>query len=268
MGKYLTSLLILASSILLPDEIFADEQVRRVQEELRKRHLFYADANGEHDPALTAAIKRYQQRKGFAPTGVIDSEILASLGIIKLAPLATKTPVVVANRGDVHGANGERLPSYPPFFSSNHERLSEFDLAIIDQHIVLALAPDGRLAPRRNRAGSSGRPMDHQNATGAPFQITFELANERTVQATTKAVGNTLVLPSGEMPWELGAIDEELAPQAAVKSNRPSTRRSRRVRPRKETNPIILTYQTVDRAIRNLFGDAQPKRKRATAKRL
>jgi hypothetical protein len=83
MGKYLTSLLILTSSLLLPDEIFADEQVRRVQEELRKRHLFYADASGEKSTALKLALKRYQERKGFSPTGVIDSVTLASLGIAK-----------------------------------------------------------------------------------------------------------------------------------------------------------------------------------------
>src|SRR5688572_29374133 len=125
MGKYLTSLLILtSSSLFLPDEIFADEQVRRVQEELRKRHLFYADVDGENGLALTMALKRYQQKKGFSATGSIDHVTLASLGLPTATPVAATTPITVRKRGQVYGANGETLPNYLPFRWSNHEGVS------------------------------------------------------------------------------------------------------------------------------------------------
>lgn len=271
MRKYLTSLLIIASSILLPDEIFADEQVRKVQEELRKRHLFYANANGEQSRALTAAIKRYQEKKGFAPTGVIDSETLASLGIPRTAPLAARTPVFVGHRGEVRGANGEKLPSYPPFLWPSDERVGQFDPANLGQnHIELALANHTRPGQWRHRAaGNRVGLINQENNTGAPFQIAFQLARGGIGQITGNALAPRVVLhPSGDMYWELGAIEEDRVEEPAIKSKRRSHRRTRRVRPRKETNPIVLTYRSVDRAIRHLFGDTQTKKKRATSKRL
>lgn len=59
----------------------ADEQVRQVQEELRKRNLFFGDIDGRTSSALAAALKRYQARKGFAPTGTINDETATSLSI-------------------------------------------------------------------------------------------------------------------------------------------------------------------------------------------
>lgn len=61
--------------------ILADEQIRRVQEELRKRNLFFGDVNGQTSPELVGALKRYQNRKGFAVTGAIDEETANSLSI-------------------------------------------------------------------------------------------------------------------------------------------------------------------------------------------
>src|SRR5687768_5814925 len=40
---------------------FGDEQVRRVQEELRKRNLYFADIDGKKSKEVTAAIRRYQE---------------------------------------------------------------------------------------------------------------------------------------------------------------------------------------------------------------
>ena len=247
MGKHLTSLLIIASAILLPHEIYADEQVRRVQEELRKRHLFYANANGEKGPALTRALKRYQQKKGFAPTGVIDSVTLISLGIRTPAPFAATTPIVIGKRGQVHGANGESLPHYPPFLWPDDETGSKFDPAVGNRdhdYIELTLA-DFRRHDRRN-------PLTQQIR-----------------HVTTNPDWFTLALPSAAAEsTELGALDDEPALQTAVRPGRRPQRRTRRVKPRKETNPFVLTYQSVDRAIRSLFGDTQTKRKRSSSKRL
>lgn len=59
----------------------ADEETRQVQEELRKRHLFFKDIDGRPGLEYALAIKRYQQRMGFAQTGVADEVTLYSLGI-------------------------------------------------------------------------------------------------------------------------------------------------------------------------------------------
>ena len=271
MGKYLTSLLILASSLLLPDEIFADEQVRQVQEELRKRHLFYADANGEKGSALTIALKRYQEKKGFSPTGIIDAVTLASLGIPIAAPFAATTPVVVGNRGQIHGANGESLPSYPPFLWPNDERIGKSHPAILDRdYFDLALADFGRHTTQRRRTSVKRvRLISFADERSAPFEGPFDASSQPIVHATANPVWNSLVLqPPAEGPLELGAIDDEPMLQASVKPGRRPHRRTRPVRARKETNPFILTYQSVDRAIRSLFGDTQTKKKRSTAKRL
>lgn len=258
MGKYLTSLLILTSAFLLPDEAFADEQVRRVQEELRKRHLFYAVVNGEKSGALSLALKRYQEKKGFSATGLIDAVTLASLGIPIRAPFATATPVVVGKRGQINGANGERLPNAPPVLWPKAERASKFDPAVIDRdYVELALAEFDREGPRRSASGNRIRLTGPKYAGRTPSETAFDATSEGIRHEESAAE------PSAEF-----ALDTERASRVAVRSDRQSRRRTRRVRPRKETNPFVLTYQSVDRAIRSLFGDTQTKKKRSTAKRL
>lgn len=59
----------------------ADEQVRQVQEELRKRNLYFGDVDGQASTDLANALKRYQARKGFAVTGAIDEETATSLNV-------------------------------------------------------------------------------------------------------------------------------------------------------------------------------------------
>lgn len=55
--------------------------IREVQDELRKRNLFFGDLDGRMTPQLSGALKRYQKRKGFEPTGAIDGPTVASLQI-------------------------------------------------------------------------------------------------------------------------------------------------------------------------------------------
>ena len=269
MGKYLTSLLILTTSLLLPHEIFADEQVRRVQEELRKRHLFYANPDGVKGAALAIAVKRYQQKKGFSPTGIIDSVTLVSLGIPPAVSSAASTPIAIGKRGEVHGANGERLPSYPPFLWPNEERVSKFDPAIIDREYVDLANFDRRGRQRRRALDKRVRLTSPEFEPAAPFATAFDLRSERIRHATASPVWPSLVLqPPTEGLVELVAIDDEPVLQATGRSGRRTQRRSRRVKPRKETNPFVLTYQSVDRALRSLFGDTQSKKKRSMSKRL
>jgi peptidoglycan hydrolase-like protein with peptidoglycan-binding domain len=101
----------------------ADEQVRQVQEELRKRNLYYGDIDGRGNPELAEAISRYQQRKGFAITGTIDDPTLRSLGISAPAPLIA----------------GDTLPDLPVLKSDMAPRSKEFRL--------VNLKPDGAASP-------------------------------------------------------------------------------------------------------------------------
>src|SRR5207237_2708954 len=72
-------------------QLWADEPTRRAQEELRKRNLYFGDVNGQMSPELVEALKRYQARKGFNPTGQLDEETANSLKI-QLATADQKTP--------------------------------------------------------------------------------------------------------------------------------------------------------------------------------
>lgn len=64
----------------------AQDDVRSVQEELRRRSLYFGDVNGRESAELQEATKRYQNRKGFAATGKRDPETLKSLGLIRRSP--------------------------------------------------------------------------------------------------------------------------------------------------------------------------------------
>jgi peptidoglycan hydrolase-like protein with peptidoglycan-binding domain len=71
---------------------FADEQVRQVQEELRKRHVYFGDIDGRVNPELLNAVQRYQARKGFAVTGRVDRDTALSLGVATTLPVAATNP--------------------------------------------------------------------------------------------------------------------------------------------------------------------------------
>ncbi len=59
----------------------AQGDVRSVQEELRRRSLYFGDVNGRDSAELQEATKRYQKKKGFDATGRRDRETLKSLGL-------------------------------------------------------------------------------------------------------------------------------------------------------------------------------------------
>jgi peptidoglycan hydrolase-like protein with peptidoglycan-binding domain len=64
----------------------AQDEVRSVQEELRRRGLYFGDVNGRDSAELQEATKRYQQRKGFVASGARDRETLKSLGLVPRSP--------------------------------------------------------------------------------------------------------------------------------------------------------------------------------------
>ena len=73
---------LLLSLLFLVSIARADEQVRAVQEELRRRNVYFGDIDGQRTPELDKATQRYQKRKGFATNGNDDRDTLRSLGLL------------------------------------------------------------------------------------------------------------------------------------------------------------------------------------------
>src|SRR4051812_1383547 len=205
MGKCLASLLGIVFQLFLITPVFAGDDVRNVQEELRKRHLFSGNPTGQITPALTAAVARYQTIKGFPRTGIIDFQTRASLGVVEPEPRMANTPVVFENSGSLRGPNGERLPPSPSWGWMVDERAVEF---------------------------------------------------ERSMNEESHAVAS------------LAGTSVETVPPAVTHAKRKAPHRARRAKPPEETNPFMLAFHSIDRAMKHLRGDADPKRKRALARRL
>ena len=71
-----------------PATLRADERVRQVQEELRKRNLYFGNIDGQESSELAGALRRYQKRKGFAVTGSVNEETATSLHV-RATPIAS-----------------------------------------------------------------------------------------------------------------------------------------------------------------------------------
>ncbi len=105
-------------------QLFADEATRRAQEELRKRNLYFGDINGQTNPDLMEAIKRFQARKGFTATGELDEETARSLKI-EIAALK----------------KGEPLPDVPVLKSDSARELADPDNAALQSEVETEPSP-------------------------------------------------------------------------------------------------------------------------------
>jgi hypothetical protein len=95
---------VLCCCVSLPRSLYADEQVRQLQEELRKRNLYFGNVDGQVSAELSAAVKRYQKRKGFVVTGRADRETANSLHIEAVASAGGSLPDVPVLRSDTASA--------------------------------------------------------------------------------------------------------------------------------------------------------------------
>jgi hypothetical protein len=75
------TLLFILAFATIGSQTWADEPTRCVQEELRKRNLYFGDIDGRKTIELTGALKRYQARKNLEVTGEIDQETANSLNV-------------------------------------------------------------------------------------------------------------------------------------------------------------------------------------------
>jgi hypothetical protein len=169
MSRFPTSLLSIVFQLYLIDTILADEQVRRVQEELRKRHLFYGDTTGEVSPSLISALSRYQQQKGFRRTGRLDTETSLSLGILK-APLTppSSTPYCVVAGNEVRDANGEPLPNFLVASRSNDQPDTELGAPTSETQRSAVLTSAGGDAATSIKKQPASNSRSHARSRRAP----------------------------------------------------------------------------------------------------
>jgi peptidoglycan hydrolase-like protein with peptidoglycan-binding domain len=165
----------------LIESVFADEQVRRAQEELRKRHLFYGDITGEVTPTLTVAITAYQQTKGFTRSGQLDLETCASLGLMKM-PVQLVTispPLIFADGSELRGPNGEGLPDSLVAYRSSDDPYVELTSSTADpEEVALVAAGNDAASLIKKRpipnARSRARPHRVQpHKTTNPLELAF-----------------------------------------------------------------------------------------------
>lgn len=124
MRRYLSVVtVLLISSTLLTQ---ADEAIRRAQEALRKRNLYFGDIDGQAHPELVEALKRYQARKGFEPTGELSEETARSL----------KIELFISKKD-----SDEALPDIPVLKSDSARELAEPDRAALQPDIEVKPTP-------------------------------------------------------------------------------------------------------------------------------
>ena len=192
MGKFSTALLSIVFQLYLTGAISADEQVRRVQEELRKRHLFYGDTTGEISPALRAAIGRYQGQKGFPRTGRLDTETCLSLGIIKAPVTPSPTLSFVVANGDVRNANGEALPNLLVADRSSDQPDTEPANPTSEAEQIAAMTSAGcdATASIKKPRISNSHPRAHPRRPAPPKETNPFVLAFRTVDHAMKAIVN------------------------------------------------------------------------------
>ncbi len=112
----------------------ADERVRQVQEELRRRNLYFGDIDGQQTPEVSNALRRYQARKGFEVTGKIDDATATSLDIQPPNPTAA-------------AATSEPLPDVPVLKSDSARQLPQAERIALEKRAELNVDPPQSPAP-------------------------------------------------------------------------------------------------------------------------
>ncbi len=111
----------------LAGSVFAAEPVRRAQEELRRRNLFFGDIDGRESPSFEAALRLYQTHKGFEPNGKLDALTARSLGV---------------DTGETASATRTTWPDVPVLKSDAARELSSEAQAALEQKAVADLATE------------------------------------------------------------------------------------------------------------------------------
>ena len=146
------ALIALAAAFCATDAVpaHADEITRRIQEELRKRNLYFGDVDGRLSPQLSAALHRYQERKGFSSTGETDADTLYSLNIVR--PDGTPSPTTAS----------APVSTVPPALDARDGKSSWPDITVLRSDEARPDAGD------RETAAASGGPSVHPTPVFTP----------------------------------------------------------------------------------------------------
>ena len=238
--------------------VLADEETRQVQEELRKRHLFFRDIDGRPSHEYALAVKRYQQRMGFAQTGVADEVTLYSLGIGEppspaegvgnlpdvpvlksdasvpetnrpSAPIPTKGQ----NAGDVAKSDINSFlrryfdacqsPNPDDELAFYADRVEYFDHGAVDKPYIrneLAVY-DQRWPVRKYVLGDSLRVIRTRNNTLAKIRVNFQVANTEHNRKASGRTDDTLSLAKRGDSLEIVSIKEARVRKAWRHRRRP-----------------------------------------------
>lgn len=259
----------------------ADEGLRQVQEELRKRNLFYGNIDGRESSALTAALKAYQQRKGFTQTGQADSTTLRSMSITISDddPSLPNVPVLRGDLGVMEGGDRDAasLIAMPEPVKGPPATLDEMR-AFLREYLAACETPVATddldyYAPRveyfhhgavtrgyiRNQLVAYNQQWPERqytltepvtvkqkgDKTVVQFRLAFALRNHEQNRAASGQTKNTYTLARRpDMSWEILAQKEERV--------RPATTATRR-RAGRAADPVGATMHKVGRTIRKIF---------------
>jgi peptidoglycan hydrolase-like protein with peptidoglycan-binding domain len=266
-------LLVLASA----NATRADEVTRQVQEELRKRHLFFRDIDGKPSLEYAIALKRYQARQGFAVSGIADEMTLYSLGIgepmapaegvadlpnvpvlksdaalpdtrPRPAPIPTKdqtaSDVTKAEIRDFLRRYFEACQSASPqdelaFYA---DRVAYYDHGAVDKsYIQNELAVYNQRWPaRKYTMGDSLRVVRAGNNTLAKVRVAFQVANLTHNRRATGRTDDTFSLAKNGNSLEIVSVKE-------ARVRRPSRKR------RRPPNFPEAVGRSVKKVFRNIF---------------
>jgi peptidoglycan hydrolase-like protein with peptidoglycan-binding domain len=264
---------LLASASVAP----ADEQTRQVQEELRKRHLFFRDIDGKPSLEYAIALKRYQARQGFAVSGIADEMTLYSLGIgeptqrVGAAPELPNVPVLKSDT-----ALPETRPQPAPIPTKDQtasavtkaeirdflrryfeacesasaedelsfyaERVAYYDHGAVDRsYIQNELAVYNQRWPSRNYTmGDSLRVVRAGNNTLAKVRVAFQVANLMHNRKASGRTDDTFSLAKNGDTLEIVSVKE-------ARVRRPTRKR------RKPPNFPEAVGRSVKKVFRNIF---------------
>ena len=235
----------LLGTLTVSRPLLADEETRRVQEELRKRHLFFRDIDGRPSADYAKALKSYQERKGFAQTGVADEVTLYSLGIgeprspaegagdlpdvavlksdVALRePRAVQPPIPTSAQkaGDVTKADIQiflrryfdacQSPDPDDELAFYADKVEYYDHGVVDRpYIKNELAVyDQRWPIRKYSLGNSLRVVRTGNNTVAKVRVAFEVANNDQSRKASGRTDDTFNLAKRDDSLEIVSLKE------------------------------------------------------------
>ena len=144
----------------------ADDQIARVQQELKDQGFYYGEVTGEKNADTTAAIRRFQIRGGLQITGDLNDETIKALASAK-SPATTNTPAVASGTP----AATTRAPSPLPRQDNSDLRDSSRRYAEEEEETAPRYAPPPA-GPDRQEPVYPGRavPIPDGNFARTPYQ--------------------------------------------------------------------------------------------------